>query len=350
MLARESATTAATKTLDVNLTDIISRIQIRFEPINNGSTPTAHPAKCVSKIELVDGSDVLMQMSGMEAQALDFYDTKQCREYEMDMRNDMPDQEFFNLNFGRYLWDKMLAFDPKKFNNPQLKITHNLASGGSAPDAAYLSVYADVFDEKVPSPTGWLMAKDYHTFTTEASTYKPITMPKDYVLRKLMIQALVAGSTFTDSIDELRLSENNQKKTPIDIGLYQYIAGLMKKYPMYQELIVCTYAASSANYLYVTPGEYTNMSLGVLGSATVYKNGAGGGGKETIYSSALSPDARCLVTGQMPHGCLPVEFGDPNDPDDWYDITSISNLELRLHAVAASATVNTLLQQYRKYA
>jgi len=349
MLSRESATTATTKTLDVKLNEKVSRIQVRYEPINNQSTPTAHPAKCVSKIELVDGSDVLMSLSGQQAQALDFYDTGQGREYEMDMRNDMPDQEFFNLNFGRRLWDPLLAFDPTRFRNPQLKITHNLESGGSAPDAAYLSVYADVFDEKPVSPVGWLMAKNFHEYVTEASAYKEVTLPDDYVLRRILIQAITAGSTFTDNIDELRISEDNQKKVPIDIGLYQYIAGLMKKYGLFSEMIVSTFASSSSNYLYVTPGEYVNIAFGILGSATVYRNATGGGGRATVYASGLSADARSLVTGYMPHGCLPVDFGDMDDLNDWYDITKIGSLELRLHSVAASITVKTLLQQLRRY-
>jgi len=349
LLSRESATTAATKTLDIKLNEKVSRIQIRYEPINNGSTPTAHPANCVSKIELVDGSDVLMSLSGMEAQALDFYDTGQCREYEMDMRNDMPDQEFFNLNFGRRLWDPLLALDPKKFSNPQLKITHNLASGGSTPDAAYLSVYADVFDEKPATPIGFLSAKDFYTFTTSASSYKEFDLPNDYILRRILTQTLVAGSTFTDNIDEIRISEDNQKKVPLDIGLYQYTAGLMKKYGLYSEIMCHTLASSSSNYIYVTPGEYVNIAFGVLSSATVYRNATGGGGKATVYSSALSADLRSLITGYMPHGCLPIDFGDMGDLNDWYDITKVGSLEVRLRAVAGSVTCNNLLQQLRKY-
>jgi len=350
MLSRESATTAGTKTLDVKLTDVISRIQIRHEVVNNGHAQTAHPAKCVSKIEIVDGSDVLMSLSGMEAQALDFYDTKQGREYEMDMRNDLPNQEFFNLNFGRKLWDPMLAFDPKKFKNPQLKITHNRALGGSTPDDAYLSVYADVFDEKVVTPVGWLMAKEFYTYTVTASAYKDIDLPSDYPLRKMLIQALVANTTFTDQIDELRISENNQKKVPIDLGLYQFIVGIMKKYPLYQEIIVMTLPTVGDNTVYVTPGEYVNIHPGVLGSATVYKNSTGGGGTVVLNASAVTADLRALVTGYMPHGCLPVEFGEPDDMDDWYDITKIDSLELRLHAPGTgTASPNIVLQQLRRY-
>jgi len=349
ILARESASTAATKTLDIKLSEKISRIQIRHEVVNASNSQTGHPAACVSKIELVDGSDVLMSLSGREAEALDFYDTKQGREYEMDMRNDMPNQEFFNLNFGRKLWDPVLAFDPKRFNNPQLKITHNKASGGSAPDDAYLTVYADVFDEKVVSPIGWLMAKEYNTRTSVASAYNPVDLPNDYPLRKLLIQALVVGSTFTDTLDELRISEDNQRKLPFDSGLYEFIVGIMKKYPLYSEIICMTLPTVGDNYVYVTPGEYVNIATGILGSATVYRNATGGGGRATLNASAASQDARALVTGYMPHGCLPIEFGDPDLMEDWYDLPKMGSVELRTREVQSSTTVNIILQQLRKY-
>jgi len=350
MLARESAVTAGTKTVDVDLKDVISRIQVRHEVVNNGHAQTGHPASCVTKIELVDGSDVLWSLSGKEAEALDFYMTKQAREYEMDMRNDLPNQEFFNLNFGRKLWDPLLALDPTKFSNPQLKITHNRALGGSNPDDAYLSVYADVFDEKVPTPMGWLMAKEFFTYTVTASAYKYIDLPNDYVLKMLMVQSQVANATFTDQIDELKISEENDKKIPVDLGLYQFIVGIMKKYPLFQEIIVQTFPTIGNNNCYVTPGEYVNIDPGVLGSATVYKNSTGGGGIVVLNASAVSADARSLVTGYMPHGCLPVEFGDPDDPDDWYDITKIGDLKLRLHSPGTgSGTCNIVLQQLRKY-
>ena len=349
MLARESATTAGTRTLDVKLKEKVSRIQIRYEGINNGQSPTAHPAKQVSKIELVDGSDVLMSLSGMEAQALDFYDMKKGREYERDMRNDMPNQEFFNINFGRRLWDPLLAFDPTRFSNPQLKITHDKSLGGSAPDASYMSVYADVFDEKPVSPIGWLMAKEFYTCVPTANAYKYIDLPSDYVLRKMMIQDIVVGTTFTDQLDELKLSEDNDKKIPLDVGLYQWIAGIMKHYPLYQEILCMTPSTVGDNYVYVTPGEYVNIVPGVLGSATAYKNADGGGGRVTLNMSAAA-ECRALVTGYMPHGCLPVEFGDPDLVEDWYDITRIGSLELRLHAPGgATGTANIVLQQLRKY-
>ena len=54
ILAPEAATTAATKTLDINLADPVSRLVIQMKGLNNGTVLTAHPAKMISKIDHFD--------------------------------------------------------------------------------------------------------------------------------------------------------------------------------------------------------------------------------------------------------------------------------------------------------
>ena len=76
LLSHESIATAGTRTLDITVKDIISGIDVQVKATNNGNTPTAHPAAIISKLELVDGSDVLFGLSGAQAMARAFYDAK----------------------------------------------------------------------------------------------------------------------------------------------------------------------------------------------------------------------------------------------------------------------------------
>jgi hypothetical protein len=348
MLSRKDVTTAGVEPIDIKLVDVISRIQIRFEGINNGHTPTAHPAKQVSKIELVDGSDVLMSLTGMEAEALSFYETHRSRPYEIDYRDDMFTEQIFDLNFGRWLFDPQLAFDPNRFTNPQLKITHNKASGGSSPDAGYLTVWADIFDEKRVSPLGWLMAKEHYTYTPTASSYKDIDLPDDYILKRMLIQSLHAPNTFTNNIDEIRIDEENLKKVPLDLDMFIYMSSVMNVMPLYEE-IIAVYTANGNKTVYVTPGEYPAYIPNVYSGTAAYVNAERGGGEQVLTSTAVSM-SRGLVKGYMPHGCLPIEFGDQWDMSDWYDITRIKNLNLRLHHPSSvGGDVNIVLQQLRRY-
>src|SRR3990167_5653417 len=156
LLDAESATTATTKVIDLDTADPISRLWIEMRNTNGNSTPTAHPAKTITKIEIIDGSDVIASVSGLEAQAAEILHTGETPFSELDYENDITAFACASINFGRFLWDRELAFVPGRFQNPQLRITHDKALGGSLPDAATLTVWADIFDGETLSPIGLL--------------------------------------------------------------------------------------------------------------------------------------------------------------------------------------------------
>ena len=346
--SREDATTAKTESIDLDLTDIISRIQVRFEGYNSTHVPTAHPAKQISKIEIVDGSDVLFSMSGMQIEASDFYDTWRPRSYEIDYRDSMFTELIMNINFGRWLNDEMLAFDCSRFKNPKLKITHDKTLGGSLPDAGYLTVLADVFDEKRVSPQGFLLNKEFYSYTPVASAYKTIDMPDDYPLRRMMIQTLYPPNTFTDNVDEIRLDENTLKRIPLDLNMFMYMASILNTFPTYED-IIAVYTLNGDKTVYVTPTEYPAVSVNAYGGTAAYVNAERGGGEQVI-TSTTGQMSRMHVKGHLPHGCLPIEFGDQNDPADWYDIRTIKDLNLRLHhASSIGGDVKIITQQLRRY-
>jgi len=89
LLSSEAVNTAGTKTIDVNLAKPISRISIQMKGTNNGSVPTAHPQNMLSKIELVDGSNVLFSLSGLQARSLNFYERGLLPYSIIEYRNDV---------------------------------------------------------------------------------------------------------------------------------------------------------------------------------------------------------------------------------------------------------------------
>ena len=160
LLPEKAQTAAGTETIDLDLTDVISRIEIKLDRLAANYTYDAHPSADVTKIELVDGSDVLFSMTGAEAQALNIYD-RQCPtmiEGTWIGANDIISR--YGIDFGRWLYDNQLAFDPNKFTNPQLKITYALVNCDSDCVSGTMEVIAHTFNEKRVSPVGFLMAKE----------------------------------------------------------------------------------------------------------------------------------------------------------------------------------------------
>jgi len=351
ILTQEDISTAGTKTIDIVLEDILSRLYIKYNYTNNGHDATAHPAKAIKKVELVDGSEVLASLSGMEIEALNFFDTKECRGHELEYRNDVVGELILPINFGRFLYDPQLAFDPKRFSNPQIKITHDLSLGGSAPDAATLEVFADVFDEKSISPVGFLMPKEWYSYTLTGGAYEHIDIPIDHVIRKMVIFSLAVGKEVSDQIAEVKLSESNDKRVPIDMNMSDLMRIAAQKYGKYTESMVCTFSSLEAKTWYVTPSCKVTVVNTPIGANPVYTSDEDMGGRQRYEAPSAITAFRALISGYEPHGAVPIDFGDPQDLDDWYDLSGRS-LRLRLKAGSSpgsNSTAEIVLQQLRRY-
>lgn len=344
------ATTAKTETIDLDLSEVISRLQVKYNSTNNGHTATDHPAKQISKVEIVDGSDVLFSLSGQQIEALMFYNTKKGRNYEMEYRNGCENRLVLDLLFGRKLWDPLLAFDPRKFKNPQLKITHNKALGGSSPASATLEVFADVFDEKVVSPVGYIMPREFYAWTSPSSSDNEyIDLPNDYPIKRIGIMGYKADLWWDNIFSEIELDEENKKRLPWSIDGYDLMQLAITEYGQYHETLVGTTPGIAANQKwYVTPVECPFIALTGIGSATSMSTDAeASGGYFRIENTAVQA-FRALISGSIPHGVVPLDCGDQADPDDWYDVTAKGKIKLRVKA-GGTADIKIILEQLRKY-
>ncbi|GAJ22011.1 unnamed protein product, partial [marine sediment metagenome] len=192
ILAREDVSADGTKVIDLNLVDPVSQFQIVYESLGVSSgSPDGLAAQCVTKIELVDGSDVLYSLTGAQAQAADYYHRKVEPANQNVYLKDMNAEMVFNMNFGLHLFDPLYAFDARKFTNPQLKITIDMGLGGCTSVHGYLTVLANIFDEKVVTPTGFLMHKEIKDYALGAGTHEYTDLPTDYPYRKLFIGSLI---------------------------------------------------------------------------------------------------------------------------------------------------------------
>jgi len=348
--AQTDASTAKTEPVDLDLSEVISRLQIKYNATNGSNTPTDHPAKQISKVEIVDGSEVLFSLSGQQIEALMFYNTKKGRNYEMEYRNGVENRMVLDLLFGRKLWDPLLAFDPRKFKNPQLKITHNKALGGSVPSASTLEVFADVFDEKVVSPVGYIMPKEWKAWTSPSSADNEyVDLPNDYPIKRIGVMGYKADLWWDNIFSEIELDEENKKRLPWSIDGYDLMQLAITEYGQYHETLVGTTPGVAANQRwYVTPVEAPAVMISGIGSSTVMGTDAEAtGGYVRIQNTAVQA-FRAFIAGTIPHGVIPLDCGDQEDPDDWYDVTKKGKIKLRVKA-GGSADIKILLEQLRKY-
>jgi len=349
--AEKDMDTAGTATIDIKLKDIISRIQVKFATRNPSGALTIQETEVANlpKVELVDGSDVLYSLTGMEAQAVDWYDTLKPNQSNGSYVSNWDLVCIVNMNFGRWLYDPDLALDPNRFKNPQLKITYDEDAAVASTVQNGLTILADVFDEKVPSPQGFLMNKELRSYTGVAGAWEETDIPSDYPHRKLMIQGRQADIWLGGIFDTIKLTEDNDKKVPLDIVCKHLERWMESIWPPYWQHLVADLNEQTGDTLYTIPTQAVTffgpyVASGLLDAVPFgYTHTVKSGVYANIGFEAFG------VQGYVPHGVIAIPFGDQKDMTDWYDLTNKS-LVLKIKAAAnQSGTINVITQQLRRY-
>lgn len=353
--SRMAISADGTTVIDVDVKDPISQLVITYETVNGGQAyGDGHPAGCVTNIELVDGSDVLFSLSGKEAQAADFYHNKMEPANIVLYTNGMNSESIININFGRYLFDPVIGFDPTKFDNPQLKVTIDLNGGGSLSTSGYLTVLAHMFDEKAPTLTGFFMHKEIKSFTLANASHEYTDLPTDHPFRKLFVRAQRYGTGPEYQIDTMKLSEETDKRILFNHTMFQLLRVMASQTRPYREWIIGP-GSSSAQFFYCTPCYWPGFaaagwraSIGG-GDKNIY---VGDGGRFQYVQTASGPNWQALCEGWAPHGVLEIPFGLQGEIEDWYNVSGLGNLKLDVKggsSVGSSQTCEIFLQQYRPY-
>lgn len=352
VLDEKSLTTTGTEIIPINVKDIISRLNLTWRISASKHGMDSYQHKDITKIELVDGSDVLFGMDGGQCQALCIYDRKvPTMNYGQHMQNSSQFANF-GIDFGRFLYDPVLALDPGKFRNLVLKVTYDVDVADTGVTTGYLEVRADCFDEKVISPVGFLMSKEHFKAGTPDSGYTYVDLPTDHPYRKLLVQGYHKEYEPWYVIASAKLNEDNGKRIPFDWNMETYYRRMMAVWEPVEEVVIGQTVVAGLNY-YVTPTDYWVAAslMSRSGDQRIYGDAVTRGGKLNLKSSAASCPFMGQVRGYLPNHCFEFPFGDPMDIDDWYDVTALGSLRLRLeegthHDDQRQAVV---IQQLRRY-
>lgn len=353
--AKSSENADFVKTIDLDIVDPISQIVILYKSQSQGYDETittyAMPVAALTKIELVDGSDVLFSLSGREAQALDFYHNKRETLGETRFMNDGWSHSVVNLNFGRYLYDPEFAFDPKKFTNPQLKISCDISAGACLSDNARLTVLAHVFHDKTVDPHSFLMQKEIKSYDLVDAGHEYTDLPTDFPYRKLLIFARRDGYMVSQQIDRIKLTEDHDRAIILDELTDEILTAILQNTPPYKEY---TLSSGSANkgYSWCTPAqrarvEGTPWTNTQAANVDVVTYGATGGRFQ--FDQGVATNVQFYIMGWCPHGAIEIPFGIQSDPDDWYDVTGKKSVKLDVTGGESTGTCEIVLQQARSY-
>jgi len=349
--------TTGTEIIDIDIADPLSVIELIWQTtvVTVSDMLAPHPA-CISKIELVDGSNVLWSLSGEEAQALAFYTFGKMPLDEISvvvgdyMRSCLP------IYFGRRLFDPELAFDPKKFTNPQLRITWDEDAANTSVVANELTVRGWAFDQKSISPRGFLMAKEIKSYTPAANGYEYTDMPTDHPYRLLMLQSEATDKNPFEVLAQVKLSEEHDKKIPLDMTGYEIFRKIVQPLGRFAQTVRLNETAADAMALHLTPTYNQDCQVAydadVIAANDDFTQPTFAGCIVTIAATVGLVPYRAHVSGFAPHFCIGIPFGDLSDLNDWYDVTKLGHLRLTQQGASAVGTTpagRICLQQLRNY-
>ena len=351
LLAETYVTANGTDTIDINLADPVSRIQVIARPRGGAHQVLGHPCQCFSKIELVDGAEILASLSGKEAYALDYYHSKRQPYSLLCYLQGAYSEATLNLNFGRYLFDPVLALDPSKFRNLQLKLTMAYQAGGATTDRLYYSVWADLFDEKRPTLTGFLLGKEHIALTTGAGTTQYVNLPTDLPIRMIMLESRADDDGPLDQYESVKITEEFDKRVIIDADIIDVIRMIMEDYPLIIEEGQLAVTTSVRDYDIATGYESHGVVSGGQATALYGAVGYKHGSELSIISNA-NGQLNVQSMGWCPHNAIPFIFGDPNDIADWWDVSKVGSARMKITSGSGALTTAdtcVVIQQLKTY-
>jgi len=353
VLAPIDVTTAGTKVIDIDVTKPISRLIVRWRTTKALDYLTAGFPADITKIELVDGARRLMSLNGYELQALNYYNHPVCQLDNGNMLVACYTETFFLIDFGRFLWDELLAFDPTKFVNPQLRITHNESLSDTSCTDNNLEVTAELFDEKVISPIGFLGAVEHYAYTPSAAdAYNSIELPDDRQIRQILVRAYQDAYEPWYNIDEMRLDENMLEHViydELDLELY---ANRMKSVSpnLYWKGVLNSITSERVFYVPMT-GYFPMLALtghGTAGNLTITIDDLRGG--KIGCTSSATGEFGIIASGFLPWHTYQFPTGNPQDIEDWWNPAGKKpRLRLRAGTGGNSVTGQVVLEQLHRY-
>jgi hypothetical protein len=345
---------AQTKPVPITLSQPISRLAVNIELVNSSYVWVDHPAKVLKGMEVVDGSDVLFSMDGGAAHGLEFYGTKRQPYLLNNGFNLDSSRACYTADFGRFLWDPVYGLDPAHHTNLELKLELDRSLGACSPGSAYVTVVADVFDEFIPSLIGFMQSKEVKEYFPTDDLTEYTELPRDFPYRFLMIKACAEEEGAIVQCEDFKLSEDHDKHVLIDERTEQYLERVASDWPVWTEYFgVRGLNAGQSFYISPTHGQ---KPVGLNESyADGYFGIAWAGGQLLVAKNSIGGDIAGWASGYCPNGCIPIRFGDMNNPEDFFRVDHLKSLNLKLHTRATDACDQTdtrtkiIVQQVRPY-
>lgn len=336
--------------------DPLSALSFKFAGTAGATSNKANwMSDVVTKVEIVDGSDVLLSASIQEIEAMNHWLRGEAPVFEFGEAGGNITRNSFTVHFGRWLWDKDYYLDLSRYNNPQLRVTTDedvilaMGAAGFLSGSFDMSVCAHIMEQGANPSRGFVMMKEINSFTAAASGDKRVDLPRDYPYLGILLHTTQRTIDFNEAISRLKLTADTDKYIPFDRYTNEWLQEVSGRVPwLYNEGI---YLASDTELLYnpinyepkyslrpkaldrAVGADYEFSGTCYLRLATA-NTGVAMGTDEQIHAS---------VQGSSLHASVPILFG-LYEPEQYFNPGEWGDLELVLTQAGAYAVKITAAQ------
>lgn len=355
---------AQTEVWDLPKVGIISNLMLEVVALSGSTNQDIFMSDIISKVEVIgDGSTVLKSYKGKHIQTI----------MGLDDGKLPPDKEYspsgtcwgyFDIRFGRYLGDEIYALDCGAWKSLELKITYDLAAGGTKGSTGFTTatgkftlwgLYAPV--GAAFTPIGFIKSEQKKVITSAAATDYELDLPSDFPYRRLMLFQETLGTDVQHGFQYTTINVNEGAKKPID-----RLHG--NDFRHWQAMLGGHDFFWVKRYYIATLNEWTTLYTPLRFLRQVQLSG--GAAAQACYFNALDSYVfSCRGTGSgagwiqiaargiCPHGCLAIDLEKQSGGkhgveamQSVWDCTQDDDVDLEFTAGRASLALSIVLEQY----
>lgn len=336
-----------TVTVDITKGLKILYLIIKYTNTNGATSNTlGRLNSMVSKLAVVDGSNVLHSLSMQEEQAKNFFDYGKLPYQSLTQAGGGKVTEECVIDFRRQPGDKNFYLDTSRYTNPQIQLTHNFtisATAGFATGDGLLTVIARVIDSGAAANQGFVMAKELDSFATSSSGDHTTDLPLDFPIASLMVLDPVNAEGPDHYLSNFKLTADTDSFIPIDMSYGDLLQRNVDDFgdaEQYDEQLAGTSGTEDSDLYYNGKAAITDQA-----NATGYVGAAAG--NEYAWTAGTSEILGLLVRGSAPHAAVNYRFGDGIDPTDIFSPQGVGKFQLKLTNAASGATAKVVtIQQH----
>lgn len=355
-VSAETLTDSFSKTYSLVGMGKIQHIRLKFAATNGGTSNTVGKLhSLVSKIEVVDGSDVLFSCSMLEGISANCFNNMLMPFQDLSAGAAVVIRDEVFINFGRFTGDREFYLDTVNYKNPQLKVTGVFAVSatvGIATGTGALTVIVRIIEDGAPPYRGFIMRKEKFTWTTAASGDQVVELATDLPYMGIIVAALKTTIEPDTILTNFKLTRDTDRYIDFNIsGRDAYAKNLEDFGPFRQKFRPLTdTAATWLGDLYFKTGAWFSRPGATAKSITTAV------AAESVTTAATTGGTADLTELELEGGApgaavyLPFHAGDPYtvpNPDDFLNPSGLGKLQLIVSQGVVSGAASVVTEQVR---